>query len=234
MEEESLRLASAKAEPPLQFLFVNEVEENNSNSSYGFAVRSHIRKRHISERRRRDAAPKLHPQRLLPKASSGVPINIDTLTTAPIHLIPRGNKVITPGSPTRSDFNVLEIEGQSRIARDGGIRNATLSNTPHIVGPKEASQKERANRRKIHGEMHTLQQASLKGHGSHKSAANLHAHRMRPAGTNVGSPVSMLGSGKIDPFRSYPADADRHEHWLIDYCKSFPFSVSVFLTNEQN
>jgi len=223
----STRLPSAESEPPLQFLFVNELEEKNASSAYGFAVRSHIRKRIISERRRQKAVPKLHPQRLLPRTSSRGPVDADTLrsdsTSAPVFLISCGDEIRTHGSSTRSDSNQRELEDQPRTFNDEELRYAAFSNAPdHIVGSVKPQEKERANRRKIPGEMHALQRAPLKRHECPKVGANLRAHRMRQAGMNMNSPTSILGAGKMDPFRSYPADADRHEHWLIDYCKSFP------------
>lgn len=77
MEERSLPLLlnssspSVKPEPPLPFLFINELEENdpNAKSKYGFAVRSHVRRRAITERRRKNAAPKIKRE-LLQRESS--------------------------------------------------------------------------------------------------------------------------------------------------------------------
>ena len=37
---------------------------------------------------------------------------------------------------------------------------------------------------------------------------------------------TLLGAGRVDPFRSYPIDANRDDHQLVDYCKNMPlFSI---------
>jgi hypothetical protein len=171
---------------------------------------------------------KLYPKRLLPRASRRRPVDVDTLRSgiesAPVSLIFPCDEVTTPSSTTRSDLNQRELEDQSRTSSgQEELRCVASSNALQIMGRKKPNHKERANRRKVTAEVHALQQAAFKRHGRHKAGANLLVHRMRPAEMNVESPVSVLGTGKVDPFRSYPADADLREYWLIDYCKSFSF-----------
>jgi hypothetical protein len=53
-------------------------------------------------------------------------------------------------------------------------------------------------------------------HSGHTNAgANLHASQMHQVGmylkSTQGSPTLILGVGKVDPFRSYPLDADKYE-----------------------
>lgn len=40
------------------------------------------------------------------------------------------------------------------------------------------------------------------------------------------SPKTILGAGRIDPFASYPIDAKPYMHYLVDYCKKAPRSVT--------
>jgi hypothetical protein len=44
----------------------------------------------------------------------------------------------------------------------------------------------------------------------------LHALETSPV---LGSPLTPLGAGRIDPFRSYSADNNSHMHELVDYCE---------------
>jgi hypothetical protein len=45
---------------------------------------------------------------------------------------------------------------------------------------------------------------------------SLHALRTSPV---LGSPLTPLGAGRIDPFRSYSADNNSHMHELVDHCE---------------
>jgi hypothetical protein len=53
------------------------------------------------------------------------------------------------------------------------------------------------------------------GHNESRQCS-LHALQTSPV---LGSPLTPLGAGRIDPFRSYSADNNSHMHELVDHCE---------------
>ncbi|KAN0093593.1 hypothetical protein V8E51_016777 [Hyaloscypha variabilis] len=123
---------SAKSEKSPQFLFVNELNEKKSKakSSYGFAVRSHVRKRVMLDQRRQNATSRRHRQ-LLQRAPSLGPIEHPRNEISPVSVLPERSDLMEVFHLNQGDF-----EDQSLTFHNcDEPRFAEISN--HLVGPRD-------------------------------------------------------------------------------------------------
>jgi len=214
--------ARAKPEPSLQFVFINTSDGKRANpkSNYSPAIRSHLRKRTISERRQRNAAPKLHRQRqrqLLQRAFSlrpaETPSSEPALASAALDL--KGDEEITSEALIKFDLTQSHLEDQFWTSSNFEEPKPEEL-TYQIAARRTWPRKEHSSRRELLTETQSVQRVTSQPHRRHD--AGEYASQSRQVGTQT-SVRTMLGEGTVDPFRSFPIDASLHEHWLIYYCK---------------
>ena len=200
----------------MPFLFVNELEENDSNakSKYGFAVRSHVRRRAITERRRKNAPPRIKRQ-LLQRESSLQRIEDLRSGLNPAGSLPSigSNRLMTNDSVEA--FGLDEHGSANQFLVSGDLKETGSADfSKRRAVPRNPLRKAHPRSRNLAAERQAMRQAPW--HSGHtNSGANLDASQMHQVGmymkSTQGSPTSILGAGKVDPFRRYPLDANKCE-----------------------
>jgi len=224
----------AKPEESFQFVFINTSDGKRANpkSTYSPAIRSHLRKRTISERRQRNAVPKFHGKRqLLQRAFSLRPAKTpgNDPGPEPASLNLDVDKAITAESLVKLDLTQHHLGDQSWMSSNSEEpRRAELSD--YLLEPRKLPRREHSSRHELLTKTPAAQQAKFQPHRDYNAGGEQCASQMRQVGMYLKHPPrpqtsvrTILSAGKLDPFRSYPIDASLHEHWLIYYCKQLWF-----------
>jgi len=95
-------------------------------------------------------------------------------------------------------------------------------------GRRNPHLKTHPSRRTLLTEKQGIPKASSKSHSDHRTRVRHHQWKILrtylESFRQQRSPVqTILGAGRIDPFRTYPIDADLYEHRLVDHCKIWRF-----------
>lgn len=218
---------SADSEPPLQFVFINEREEDDpsAKSNYGLKVRSHVGKRVYIERRR--AFARMKTAAPVPKVNRQLLAKEASLERSPEPHTARALQSITSNERASNDaVDEGDIdEGQSAHTSESPDDLEEVVCSDHFASHGVQSKTLRKSPRrssKLPAGKHSMQKTACL-RDSTKTVAKVHASqihqiRMYLKSRHI-SPTSILGEGKTDPFRSYPLDADTYEEGLLAYCK---------------
>ncbi len=202
---DSTQLGEEEAERSMTFQFIREDGRRRHSRSSVSTIRSQARRHANSERRRRNA-PSVGRRQLLQRARN-------------------------PG-PSLPEFGSDDASADIEVTEDvAGYQSSTFwiedsyaESSDQTDGRRNIYLKRSPSRRMLLAEKQVVPKASLKSHSDHKARVRqyqekilrtyLEFFRQQP------TPVqTILGAGRIDPFRTYPLDLDLYEHRLVDHCK---------------
>jgi hypothetical protein len=209
---DSTQLGEEEADRSMTFEFIREDgRQRHSRSSALSTIRSQARRHANSERRRRNA-PSVGRRQLLQRARD-------------------------PG-PSLAEFDSDDASADIEVTEDfKGYQPSTfwINEDPHAEssdqtdGRRNIYLKRSPSRRMLLTEKQVVPKASLKSHSDHKARVRQYQGKILQTYLEFfcqqPAPVqTILGAGRIDPFRTYLFDLDLYEHRLVDHCKYLVFN----------
>lgn len=209
---DSTQLGGEEAARLMAFQFIREDgRQRHSRSSALSTIRSQARRHANSERRRRNT-PLVSRRQLLQRARD-------------------------PG-PSLPEWGSDDASADIEVTEDvNGDQSSTLwidddsheESSDQTDGRRSSHIKRSPSRRMLPTEKQVVPKASLKSHLDHKARVRQHQGKIlrtyleffRQQRSQV---QTILGAGRIDPFRTYPIDLDIYEHRLVDHCKYLVFN----------
>jgi hypothetical protein len=117
------------------------------------------------------------------------------------------------------NYHARRRKGQVNVPVPQGKGKRDVSSSPDQIPARTAERHELALFQVLPGWCKNCNARRMSSCSSHEEEWSLVSSRESSAGRLTPGPFSPLGSGRMDPFASYPRPVSAHEHMLVDHCK---------------